>query len=146
MTSLRGAIARRRLELMRGVLQWRAEKDFDARVWRQRKLLRETTRAIALAERARLAVDDTRINEPSRLVDFDHRVIQLSPRIDAKIADLELSLGAQRAYLHGLAIEALREQQRRLDTYTVQARFALAAVYDRATAARNDAESPETAQ
>ncbi|MEM9323475.1 MAG: hypothetical protein AAGA41_11620 [Pseudomonadota bacterium] len=138
--------ARRRLALMRGVLQWRAEKDFDARVWRQRKLLRETTRAIALAERARLAVDDTRINEPSRLVDFDHRVIQLSPRIDAKIADLELSLAAQRAYLHGLATEALREQQRRLDTYTVQARFALAAVYDRATAARNDAESPETTQ
>lgn len=130
--------ARRRLALMRGVLQWRAEKDFEARIWRQRKALRESLRAIVSAERARMAVDDTRVNEPARLVDFDHRVIQLAPRIDARIADIELSLARQREHLHGLAIEALREQQKRLDTYTVQARFALAAVYDRATAARND--------
>ena len=137
--------ARRRLALMQGVLQWRAEKDFEARIWRQRKSLRETQRAIASAERATLAVDDARVNEPSRLVDFDHRVVQLSPRIDAMLAEVDRSLERQREFLHTLAVEALREQQRRLDTYTVQARFALAAVYDRATAARVDTDG-EVAQ
>ncbi len=128
--------ARTRLKLMRGVLQWQSEKDFEARVWAQRKALRDASRVLVSAERARLAVDDARINEPERLVDFDQRVIWLAPRLERMIAELELSLERQREFLHGQAIDELREQQKRIDTYTVQARFALAAVYDRATAAR----------
>lgn len=128
--------ARTRLKLMRGVLQWSAEKDFPARVWSQRKALNDVGRVIVAAERARFAVDDARVNEPARLNDFDSRIDNLRPRIDEKLVALEQSLARQRGFLHGLAKEALREQYKRLETYTVQARFALAAVYDRATAAR----------
>lgn len=127
-----------RLKLMRGVLSWEAGKDFPARIWRQRKALRDIGRVIVAAERARLAVDDARVNEPARLVDFDERVVNLAPRIDGMLANLELSMARQREFLHGLAIKELRDQQKRLETYTVQARFALAAVYDRATAARTE--------
>ena len=45
--------------------------------------------------------------------------------------------------LSSIAVRELRAQQKRLETYTVQARFALAAVYDRATAARNDSEGAQ---
>ncbi|MEN7343406.1 MAG: hypothetical protein AAAFM81_10705 [Pseudomonadota bacterium] len=129
--------ARNRIRLMEGVLRWSADRDFPARVWRQRKALQDIGRVIVAAERARFAVDDARINEPAALNEFDARIRNLEPRINEKLIALEQSLDRQRGYLHGLAKQELRQQYERLDTYTVQARFALAAVYDRATAASN---------
>jgi hypothetical protein len=43
------------------------------------------------------------------------------------------AMAEQRAFLQAIAVGELQAQQRRLDTYTVQARFALAAIYDRAS-------------
>lgn len=126
---------RTRLRLMRGVLQWQAEKDFPARVWHQQKQIDDISRILVAAERARLTVDDARVNEPARLLDFNDRVEGLTPLLDQKLIEVEQSLQQQRSFLHGLAVDELRAQQKRLDTYTVQARFALAAVYDRATSA-----------
>jgi hypothetical protein len=37
---------------------------------------------------------------------------------------------AQSAYLQAIAVGELQAQKERLDIYTVQARFALAAIYD----------------
>ncbi|MEL7311942.1 MAG: hypothetical protein AAFN07_10555 [Pseudomonadota bacterium] len=127
-----------RLRLLQGVLKWQAEQDFPARVWRQKKQLHDINRILVGAERARLAVDDARVNEPERLLDFDQRVTTLTPRIELMLARVEATIQRQREFLDGLAVDELRAQQERLDTYTVQARFALAAVYDRATAASND--------
>jgi hypothetical protein len=45
----------------------------------------------------------------------------------------------QRAFMLGVAVDELRAQKQRLDTYTVQARFALAAIYDLAATATVDA-------
>ncbi|MEM6818448.1 MAG: hypothetical protein AAF578_06625 [Pseudomonadota bacterium] len=131
---------RTRIKLMKGVMQWQAEQDFQARIWRQRKQLHDINRIIVAAERARLAVDDARVNEPERLLDFDLRVATLTPRIELMLARVEQTLERQRAFLDGLAVDELRTQQARLDTYTVQARFALAAVYDRATAVSSNGE------
>jgi hypothetical protein len=39
-------------------------------------------------------------------------------------------MAMQRAFLQTIAVDELQAQKRRLDTYTVQARFALAAIYD----------------
>jgi hypothetical protein len=39
-------------------------------------------------------------------------------------------MNAQRAFLQSIAVNELRAQRERLQTYTVQARFALAAIYD----------------
>jgi len=44
-------------------------------------------------------------------------------RVDDALAD-------QRAYLRNIAVGELQAQKQRLDIYTVQARFALAAIYD----------------
>ena len=137
--------ARTRVALMRGVLQWQAEKDFDARIAHQHRQLLDVHRVLVSAERARGIVDDARVSEPARLLDFNERIEGLGPRLDQMLVRLETSLQRQRAYLHGLAVDELEAQYARLETYTVQARFALAAVYDRATAARNG-EAAEAAQ
>jgi hypothetical protein len=44
------------------------------------------------------------------------------------------TLAAQRTFLERLAVAELEAQRARLNTYLVQARFALAAIYDRAAA------------
>ena len=45
---------------------------------------------------------------------------------------IEDEMGAQRAYLQSIAVGELQAQKERLDVYTVQARFALATIYDTA--------------
>jgi hypothetical protein len=40
----------------------------------------------------------------------------------------------QQEFLQGIAVDELKAQRDRLNTYTVQARFALASIYDRAAA------------
>ena len=42
------------------------------------------------------------------------------------------AMAEQRAFLQAIAVGELQAQKQRLDIYTVQARFALAAIYDRA--------------
>jgi len=39
-------------------------------------------------------------------------------------------MAKQRGFMEGVAVDELQAQKERLDTYTVQARFALAAIYD----------------
>ena len=53
-----------------------------------------------------------------------------SPRIDEMKLRVTESMAAQRGFLQNIAVEELRAQKQRLDIYTVQARFALAAIYD----------------
>ena len=46
----------------------------------------------------------------------------------------QLALLRQQEFLQGIAVEELKAQRDRLSTYMVQARFALASIYDRASA------------
>jgi hypothetical protein len=48
--------------------------------------------------------------------------------------NVDNALGRQRAFLEDVAVDELQAQKQRLDTYMVQARFALASIYDRASA------------
>jgi hypothetical protein len=45
-------------------------------------------------------------------------------------ARVELAMDRQSSFMQDIAVEELQAQKQRLDTYTVQARFALAAIYD----------------
>jgi hypothetical protein len=62
--------------------------------------------------------------------DFNAQIEGLSPRIEALQARVEAAMARHRAFLQGVAADELRAQKERLETYTVQARFALAAIYD----------------
>ena len=55
------------------------------------------------------------------------------PSVDHAMAD-------QRVFLQSIAVGELQAQKQRLDAYTIQARFALAAIYDVAATAGEDAQ------
>lgn len=125
-----------KLRLMRGVLAWDLDKHFKARLWRQRKNLRDLERALAEGRRSRQNVEQATIDGPETLADFDGRIGALTPRIDRLLAQVADLADRQEAYLRRLSVRELEAQKRRMVTYTVQARYSLASIYDRAAQLR----------
>jgi len=129
---------RDKIKLLKGALQWDLDKEFKSRLWKIRRNLRQTGEALVETSRSRRQVDMTMRNEPLLFGEFNQRVDGLSPKIDDLKARVENAMERQRAFMLGVAVDELRAQKQRLDTYTVQARFALAAIYDLAATATAD--------
>ncbi len=121
---------RDKIRLLKGVLQWQLEHEFKDRLWRIRRNLRQTGEALVETQRSRRQIDDTMREEPERFADFSARVYGLGPRIDGTKFQVADAMAEQRAFLQSIAVGELQAQKQRLDVYTVQARFALAAIYD----------------
>ena len=129
------AEVRTKLRLLKGVLQWRLERDFKDRLWRIRRSLRQTGEALVETQRSRRQVDQSMRGQPLDFDGLSRRVQSLEPRITGLKIRVADTMVEQRTYLQGIAIGELRAQKERLDIYTVQARFALAAIYDLAATA-----------
>ncbi len=125
-----------KIRLLRGVLAWDLDKNFKARLWRQRKNLRDLDRALADGRRARRNVEGARVDGAEEFAVFGARIDALSPRIDMLLARLATVAERQEAYLRRISERELDAQKQRLATYTIQARFALASIYDRAAQLR----------
>ena len=124
------AEVRDKIALLKGVLQWELEKEFKDRLWRIRRNLRQTGEALVETQRARRQIDESMRRQPLEFGDFSDRVYGLAPRLEGMKMRVEDKMAEQRAYLQRIAVGELQAQQQRLDIYTVQARFALAAIYD----------------
>jgi len=131
---------RDKIALMKGVLQWDMERHFRERLWRTRSDLSQTGEALVEAQRARRQIDESMRLQPIEFADFNGRVEALAPRIEAIKMRLEDDLVAQREYLRTIAVGELQAQKERLDSYAIQARFALATIYDLATAGTEESE------
>ena len=121
---------RDKLRLLKGVLQWQLEADFKDRLWRIRRNVRQSGEALVETQRSRRQIDDTMRKEPLRFEDLSDRVYGLGPRIDGMKTRVSGAMADQREFLQLIAVGELQTQKQRLDVYTVQARFALAAIYD----------------
>ena len=124
---------RDKLALLKGVLQWNLEKHFKERLWRIRRDLRQTDEALMATQQARQQIDESMRHAPEEFSAFFDRVLGLEPRIESIRSRIENQMAKQHAYLQSIAVGELEAQKERLDIYTVQARFALAAIYDIAT-------------
>lgn len=63
---------------------------------------------------------------------YDSRIDGLRNRITASLARLSTVTAAQERYLEEMAVAELQQQKQRLAEYVVQARFAVAQIYDQA--------------
>jgi hypothetical protein len=123
---------RDKVRLLKGVLQWTLDKEFKERLSRIRRNLNLTGEALVETQRARRQIDETMRTEPELFADFNNRVEGLIPQIEALQTRVEIAMLRQRGFMEDVAVEELVAQRQRLDTYTVQARFALATIYDMA--------------
>jgi tetratricopeptide (TPR) repeat protein len=121
---------RDKIDLLKGVMQWNLERDFRGRVTAMRKDLQETGEALVATQRSWRQIQDTMYSEPLRLAELSDQVYGLTPHIEEMKTRVSSTLGRQRAFLQEIAVDELQAQKDRLDVYTIQARFALAAIYD----------------
>ncbi|MDJ0794475.1 MAG: tetratricopeptide repeat protein [Woeseiaceae bacterium] len=121
---------RDKIALLKGVLQWDLERDFKERLWRIRRNLHQAGEALVETQRSRRQIDETMRTEPLRFEEISDRVYGLGPRIEGMKMQVEDALARQRALMQDIAVGELQAQKGRLDVYTIQARFALAAIYD----------------
>jgi hypothetical protein len=137
---------RERLALVKGVLYFRLNDAFNARLWQEHRALRDLDLALREAQSRWIRVEQARKSMPLNTGEFAGRTAALKARIGelrTRLAGLE---DKQRDYLAQIAIHELREEQSRLAAYQVQARFALATMYDRAASAGGGQGTPPAPQ
>ncbi len=124
----------RKQRFLRGVLLWELEREYKVRLWREQRSVRELDDELTEASRAYRQVDGARAEWPQQFAELTERIALLTPRVLGLARRIDDTLARQAHYLEGIAVEELEAQHQRLNTYRIQARFALASVYDRASA------------
>jgi chromosome segregation ATPase len=124
-----------RLALIKGVLQFHLNDAFNARLWQEHRGLKDLSLALHEAQSRWIRVERDRKSVPTNTGEFAARVTELKQRIDTLQARLGGTEQKQSVFLARLAAHQLEEQKDRLAAYEVQARFALASMYDRAASA-----------
>jgi hypothetical protein len=123
---------REKHRLMRGVLYWRLSASFKARLWNERRSVKELEAELKETQKRAVLVKQARIGTPVNTGAYGQRVAALRARMD----DLQLRLAdvstQQNRFLQSLAIRELEGQKQRISTYQIQARYELAAIYDHA--------------
>ncbi|MEO7775277.1 MAG: hypothetical protein ABIT36_13385 [Steroidobacteraceae bacterium] len=124
---------REKLRLIKGVLQWRLTQNFRERLWNERRQITQLDAALAEAHNRWVRVERARQSAPSNTGEFAVRIAVLQSRLSSLRVQLAVAAEAQNDFLERMAITNLQAQKERIATYEVQARFALATIYDRAS-------------
>lgn len=126
--------AREKARLARGVLMWRLDEAWKVRSWQAGRSMRELDAAVYDARTRQTASSRARQGAPERNAELGRRVAAVAPRVTQLAARVETAKSAQERFLAAIAVGELEAQRRRLDEYSVQARYAIATIYDRASA------------
>jgi hypothetical protein len=118
--------------LMKGVMYWRLSQSFKARLWNERRSVKELEGELKETQRRAVLVKQAREGTPLTTGGYASSVADVRKRID----ELQLRLldvsEKQNQFLQSLAVRELQGQKQRIETYQIQARYELAAIYDHA--------------
>ena len=128
---------RARLALVRGVLFFRLNDAYGARLWQEHRELKDLSLALHETQSRWIRVERARKNVPANTGEFATRVAALMQRIDGLEVRLVAAEQQQRDYLAQIAVRELEQQKDRVATYQIQARFALGTMYDRAASSED---------
>ena len=135
-------VIREKTRLAKGVLYWRLAESFKARVWNERRTLKDLDQALREAQNRWVRVQKARGAMPNNTGEFAARIEALRQRLEASQTRLASVAEQQNGLLERLARDELEQQKGRISTYQIQARFALAAIYDRAALGGGAASPP----
>jgi hypothetical protein len=123
-----------RVAFLRGSLLWDLDAAYKLRLYEVRSNLRQTKRMLESAGQGRTLVAAAAETAPRDTAGFASRIRELGSRIDLVEPRLDAASRSQERVLASIAIGELEAQKRRLASYSTQAQFALATLYDGATA------------
>jgi len=119
---------------LKGLLMWDLRRDYKARLWAEKKSLADLDRQLREAQRRHHEVESARNDWPEKFVELTARIEGLRPRVAGMQGEAQAALLKQQLFLQDVAVAELKAQRERLSTYMIQARFAVASIYDRAAA------------
>jgi hypothetical protein len=131
---------REKHRLMKGVMYWRLSQSFKARLWNERRSVKELEGSLLETQRRAVLVAQARQAMPVDTGGYAQRVSAVRARMDQLQQRLSDVAEQQNHFLQSLAIRVLQDQKRRIEAYQLQARYELAAIYDRATSTRPKAQ------
>ncbi len=129
----RDALAER-ARLLQGTLAWQLDADYKLRLSRLRSSLAEADASLAEARRRQALVEQAGELAPRNTEGFAARVAGIEQRVARLQPAIDRAAAAQERLLAEIAVRELEAQKARLASYATQAQFALAALYDGATA------------
>ncbi|HEY4445984.1 MAG TPA: hypothetical protein VGN30_17000 [Steroidobacteraceae bacterium] len=118
--------------LMKGVMYWRLSGSFNARLWNERRSVKELEAELKETQKRAVLVRQARAGVPTNTGAYTGRVAAMRARLDQLQQRLADASARQDGFLQALAIRELQGQKQRILTYQIQARYELAAIYDRA--------------
>ena len=121
---------------LKGLLLWDLRRDYKARLWAAKSNLRDLDRSLREAQRRHHDVNAARDEWPEMFDALSARIGTVRPRVLALSSDVQTALVRQEGFLRDTAVAELEAQRARIETYRVQARFALASIYDRSAGNR----------
>ena len=130
---------REKLRLEKGVMYWRLSESFKARLWNERRSVKELEASLIETQKRAVLVKQARVGMPANTGAFANRVGAMRTRMDQLQGRLNALTDKQSRYLQDIAIVELGRQKQRIETYQIQARFELAAIYDKTA---NPSEKP----
>jgi hypothetical protein len=133
---------REKHRLMKGVMYWRLSASFKARLWNERRSVKELEAELKETQKRAVLVKQARAGMPTNTGAYAGRVAAVRARMDQlqeRLADVSAQ---QNRFLQALAIRELEGQKLRISTYQIQARYELAAIYDRTTNDKPKAKQP----
>jgi tetratricopeptide (TPR) repeat protein len=123
-----------RARLLRGTLLWQMDAGFKVRLRQVQSGLRETGQLLEGARNREQLVELAGTTAPRDTAGFASQVRELAERVEQIGPRIDAASVAQQSVLAAVAVRELETQKRRLASYATQAQFALAAIYDGATA------------
>ncbi len=130
---------REKYRLMKGVMYWRLSESFKARLWNERRSVKELEGMLKETQKRAVLVRQARAGTPSTTGGYASRVAAIRARIDELHERLADVAERQSLFLQSLAIRELEGQKQRIETYQIQARYELAAIYDRTSSGPSNA-------
>ncbi len=126
--------AREKARLARGALLWKLDAAWKVRSWQASRALRDLNASVYDARTRETASSRAREGAPEKNAALGRRVQRMSPRVAELAVRVDNAKSRQAERLADIAVRELEDQRKRLDEYSVEARYALATIYDRATA------------
>jgi hypothetical protein len=127
-----------RVRLSAGVLAWELAQAYPARRWVTQKDMAVVNQQLEQAGVREAALAQAQRDEPARFERFAARIEALARQLDATLPRVTALKGEQQGAAQQMAEAALVDQKQRLVAYTMQARFEIAQLIDRATLARSE--------
>jgi len=134
--------ASERYRRVAGAMSWQLAQQFPVRLWDAKKDFRQLALELERARARDADLARAQREEPAHFDQFAARIAALQLRIQALIPRVTALLELQREAVQEMAVAELEAQKERLTVYTIQARFAVAQIYDRAGLAKESGHAP----